>query len=1095
MKRLVLLSLFFVCPTPFLFSQGFGSIQGTVTDSSGAVVPSAVISAVEKKTAITTRATANSSGSYVFPSLPPAEYSLSAAAPGFSNAVLEAVVLEADQSATANFTLHAGAVSQTVTVGANATLPDTTTGTLSEVINTASVNELPLNGRNAAQLTTLVAGVVAAPNEGDDQGSTKTFPVVVTIAANGSRADQTDYRLDGGNNNDEFTNVNQPFPFPDALQEFSVQTSNYQAEYGQNAGGVVNIVTKSGGTDFHGDGFEFLRNGAFNARNYFASTVDPLHRNQFGGTIGGPVKIPHVASGQHTFFFFGYQRTVDHDRQGGASAFVPTQADIAGDFSGLLSAGNPANPLGQAVQIVDPSTGSPFPNNQIPTSRFDPAALAFVKDLPSVSGNGQVFYQQPVNQVYSEYLGRVDQEIGSSDHLFGHYYYDNFDSAGILDPSNLLTLTNYANIRVQSALLSDTHTFTSSLLNNIVLNYNREVSERGPVDGTPDVADFGVDIYQPPGPKMISSIATTGFFTVGESEIAAFERNNATLIDDLHWVRGGHNLAFGVYAETSKIDINNDYQEHGNFTFNSDTTNYAVASFLLGYMYQFSQGNGQYTNDRNQFFGLYAQDSWKVNHRLTLDYGLRYDPFRPWQEIFHRTTLFSPAAYAAGRTSTIYTNAPPGLLFPGDAGVPEQGLRASYNHFEPRLGFAWDLRGDGQLVLRGGSGIFYDTRQEGRFNSLAGENTPFSVTESLTNPEGPFSNPYLGITNPFPTPFPAPHDTVFPLPVLVKTFDPSGNYQVPVSYNWNLALEQQLSANMLVRLAYVGSHSSHIETALELNPATYIPGSTLNTNQRRHFLDYSNITEAAMSGNESYNSLQLTIQRRVSRGLTLMANYTWSKSLDNIPFGTTIGDSQPGQSYVFPIYMPNYKRLDYGPSDFDRQSVFTASYVAQLPKLSSGFAPLRAVVNNWETSGIMQSYTGDPLEVVAGSDRSQTGLLQDRAEVTGQPAYGDEACAGKQTRCVGYINPNAFALPAIGTFGNATRGSLRGPGYFDWDAALVRAFPVRESTSLEFRAEYFNMLNRTNFSDPVQSRGSGGFGSITAASDPRIAQLSIKVKF
>ena len=510
-----------------LSGQSFGSITGTITDNSGAVVPGVAVTATRTTTGTQTTVTANSSGLYIFPSVPPADYTITAVASGFERYVQSGVILLANQAATVNITLRIGSTTDTVNVEANAVQVDTTTGTLAQVITQKSVNDLPLNGRNAAALTTLVAGAVAAPSDGTDKGNTKTFPAAVPISVNGSRSDQTNYLLDGGNNTDEYTMANGPFPFPDALQEFSVQTSNYNAEFGQSAGAVVNIVTRSGERQFHGDAFEYLRNGVFNARNFFATSVDPLKRHQFGGTIGGPIKIPHLVRGDHSYFFFGYQRTNLKDSVGGSSAYVPTTANLAGDFSALLTANNPANPQGKAIQILDPTTGRPFPGNKIDPSRLDPAALNFAKELPTGSANGLVVYSVPTIEFFNEYIARVDQDLSSRDHLFGHYYNNYFQLDGTFDPTNLLTYKDAANIRFQSALLSETHTFTSNLLNNLVVNYTRDIAARQPLPNAQSIADFGVNIWQP-AVKAIQQVSVAGFFSMGDAPTAVFERNNYT---------------------------------------------------------------------------------------------------------------------------------------------------------------------------------------------------------------------------------------------------------------------------------------------------------------------------------------------------------------------------------------------------------------------------------------------------------------------------------------------------------------------------------------------------------------------------------------
>ena len=1099
-------------------AQGLGSISGTVVDSSGAAVPAATVTVVSIATGTSATATVNSSGGYVFPALAPSTYTLSVVAAGFQKAVQQNVILNADQALTNDLTLQLGEVTQTVTVAVNQAQVDTTTGTVSQVIDQRRVNDLPLNARNAAQLTTLVSGVTIAPNDAADQGNTKTFPVAVTISANGSRADQTNYLLNGGNNVDEYTDVNGPFPFPDALQEFSVQTSNYNAEYGQNAGAVVNLITKSGGQEFHGDAFEYVRNRIFNARNYFAAVVDPLKRNQLGGTFSGPLIIPHVLSGKKAQFFFGYQKTISHDVINGLSADVPTAAELRGDFSAF----SPANTANKAPQVIyNPFTKQPYASYQIPTSNLSKAALAFAAALGPLSTDptatfSAVSYSKPQIQGFDEYVARVDSDITSKDHIFGHYYYNKFTNAAVLDPAALLSYADGSNILYQSALLSESHAFTPSLLNNFILNYLREVSTRGPAAGAPGASDFGVSIPQlTPG---IQQIGVTGFFNVGDNAHASFYRASYTLADDVHWVKGRHNVAFGFHGELSNVSINSGFNEPGYFIFNTtivsknNLTNPSLANFLQGYLGTFGQGNGQYLDEKNQFLGFYTQDSWKVTDRFTMNYGLRYEPFFPWQEKKHRIEQFNPTAYLGGQTSTIYTAAPKGLLFPGDNGVPEQGIHNIYTNVMPRLGFAWNVFGNGMTSIRGGAGMFFDTRQPGIYIGTMSVATPFSVNVGYTNPVGSFDNPYQGVTIPFPIASPAPSNTSFPTPVRVYTYNPSGRYQVPLAYDWNITLEQQLSSSMILHIGYVGAHDSHLETDNELNPATYVPGCGLGTDQRRMFNGvlgggtgacasstsatlFGNIIAAGTGADENYHSLQTTMERHFSQGISVLANYTWSKSLDTVPYGTGVTNLNPGQSYVYPIYFPNYKSLDKGPSDFDTRHVFSASYVLGPSNLRRDRRWVRAIANGWQHTGIVRATSGQPLTVVAGTDRSGTGLNQDRAVYIGISAYGSGACATVKAKCKDYLDTTKFSLPVPGHFGNISKGTFRAPKYVDWDASVARTFPINDRLNLQFRADYFNLLNHTNFLAPVNSLSGAGFGGITSANDPRIAQLSGKLSF
>ena len=609
--------------------------------------------------------------------------------------------------------------------------------------------------------------------------------------------------------------------------------------------------------------------------------------------------------------------------------------------------------------------------------------------------------------------------------------------------------------------------------------------------------DLGINLYQPPD-KAIENIQATGFFSFGDSPPARFVRNNFTLADDVRWVRGRHSLSFGFHGELSRVDLDNQFLRGGTFAFTSDVTNYAIASFLLGRVRSFRQGAGEFKANRNVFLGVYAQDSFRVNQRLTLNYGLRYEPALPWREARNRVEQFRPDAYARGEKSKVFVNAPPGLFFPGDPGVPENGLRASYKQFMPRVGFAYDLTGNGKTSIRAGTGIFYDSRQSGIFNNRFVDVTPFSPQLTFTDPPGPFSNPLAGQKSPFPAQFPPPADAAFPLPLLAITYEPTGQYKVPVIYNWNLSIEHQFAGDWVARAAYVGSHSSHLAEAIELNPAVYIPGSKLSTDQRRVFQGFQFVSLASMAGNSAYNSLQLGLEKRFAHGFTVLSNYTFSKSLDNLPFAAGAGGPADGNSYAYPWYYKDANRLDRGSSDFDIRHRFVTSYVWQLPALANTSRLMRGVVGGWQLSGLLQLQSGNPMTVVAGKDQSQTGLGRDRAVIAGSP-YGPGACKNTAP-CVDYINPNSFALPALGEFGNVGKGSLRAPGQATWDVGLFKNIPIHENLRLQFRAEFFNVFNRVNYKAPDQTNqintvSSAGFGSIRAANDPRIGQLALKIFF
>lgn len=1149
MRGFAILGALCLCIPHSALSQGFGTINGTVVDSTGASVPGATVVLTEVKTGGVTTVQSNGTGLFVFPSVAPSDYKLDVSATGFQKYEQSGVMLQADQSMTLNVALQIGAETQTVTVEANAAQINTTSAGISQVIGQQQVNQLPLNGRNAAALTTLVAGVVVAPNANADQGATKTFPTAVTITANGTRVGQTNYLLDGGNNVDEYTNVNAPFPMPDAVQEFSVATSNYNAEYGQNAGGVVNIITKSGGNKFHGDLFGFVRNRAFNAANYFSyvngvKTVDPLKRNQFGGTIGGPVEIPGLFHSQHSFFFVGYQKTIDHTSAVSATAdTLPTAAQLAGNYNFTTSAApgtaafssaciaNPALVLAQppaSPAVYNPcypyiSNGGGSYTTTIPTaSAYNSASLALLKYLPTPAANGSYTFVKPSFTNYGEVTARFDQDLGAKDRLTARYFSDGYHLNGVLNLQDLLTYADQAGINYYNSLISETHTFNDHILNNFILSYQIEKASRGPLPGSISVADLGVNIWQPDF-KQINQIAVTNFFTVGDNPQGFFGRANYTLGDDVHIQIGNHNISVGFHGEQSKVDVNNLYQQPGLFTFNAAVTNNAIASFLTGYVQNFSQASGQFLDLRGHFFGFYGQDSWKISRRVTLNYGLRYEPFIPWHEKEGRMGSFFPNLYASGTHSTLYPNAPAGLLFAGDSGFNPNGVPNIYTHFMPRLGFAWDVFGTGKTSVHGGAGDFYDSRMSSVFYNIYSNTSPFITNVNITSVTGGpsinFSNPYssYGIPNPFPATQPPPNTSAIPQQGFF-TYDPFRPFATPITYSWNLALEQQVTKNLIGRVAYVAAHSSHQWTPVEINPilnADAIAPTDPNYNRRLYnkvgctSCYTQSITEANMGGNSSYNSLQVSGEQRLRSGLTILANYTWSKAIDNTPYNQSATAIAAGQSYALPIYEPNFKRLDTGRSDFDHRNVASISFVYQVPKVMKD-APgaVRYVVNGWQASGLFQTRSGDPLTILSNaSNNSGSGQGRDRAVLVGAP-YGGSACS-PTAHCKNLLNPASFTAnptPSAPNFtpnyGDMIKGALTGPRYTDVDMAIARNFPVTERANLQLRAEYFNVFNHTNFGDPTTTLG-GSFGEITgttpqngaSANDPRIAQFSAKLIF
>lgn len=1075
----LLLTVLFVGPA---FAQQ-GQINGVVTDSSGGVMPGVTVTAIESGTGISRETITGANGRYQFPSVRPTTYTIKAELTGFRVAERTGVNLQANQNLTLNLTLELGELSETVTVAGEAAQVDVTSATISEVVDHARIVELPIAGREVARLQTLVAGTIVQSISGE---TAKSIPGAVRISANGAGPRQNSYRLDGASNTDSYFHENQSFPFPDALQEFSIQTSNYTAVQGGNAGAMVNVVTRSGTNNFHGGAFEYFRDRKFNAKGFFEKEKDSLKRNQYGGFAGGPIKR------NSTFFFGGWQRTRITNLAAARIAFVPTAAQRAGDFSSCV----PACP-----QLYHPDTGLPFPNNQIPISAFDRSSAAVLALLPVPDNpEGRVTIPRGTDQDSNQFVVKVDQQLGVSDQLIVRYFVDDFNNKSQFVPGNILSYRGpslESTPRTQNIVTGWKRTLSPTRLNEFTFGYNRLNTARQPHKDVPAIQDFGVRLPYLPRLRSISQIEADGFFNIGDNLEARFPRDGFQFNNKTNWVTDRHSIQFGAEFEYLRPEIFNDFRRAGHFRFDGRFTRapgaarggHALADFVLGRLRSFDHGTGEYKNYRNLIQSYFFQDDVRVSDRVTLNLGARYEPVGPWHDTVGRFQYFTIEGYEQGVQSSQFPNAPPGLLYRGDPGVPEDGSLPDRDNVSARLGFAWNVTGDGRTSLRGGGGMFYDVVLQGDFNNGGVNAPPWSIRVSVTEPEGPFSDPYRGRDDfaALEHPYERTNEIIgsrtapFPQPVLVNAFDEK--FDTPLTYNYNLTLEREVAAGWMARVGYVGSTATKDRSTITLNPAIYTPGGpTGNPDARRRLKEFGEIEQFVQNRDSQYHSMQLSLNRRYADGFTVRANYTLAD------LQGTIGGPE-----LAPFFHPQLDQivdtLRHGRLDTLRRHRFVTSWVYDIPGPDDGVAG--TVIGGWQVTGIYQWQTGQPLTIVSGRDNAGWGLGDNRAIKTGQPF--DPPAGSDRTV---WFNRAAFAVNPNGTFGETLRGEFFGPSRSILDLGLFKNFRFNNDMNVQFRAEFFNALNRVNFNNPgTNVSSSSAFGRITAADDPRIMQFGLKFVF
>lgn len=1044
-----------------------GGIVGVVRDSDGGVMPGVTVTATNTATNAQFTATSADTGQYVLRGLPVGPYSVIVEMDGFQPVKNDGVVIRVNEDVRLDAALKVGDRTETITVSGMARTVDTTTSTLKTVVDQQRIETLPLNGRNPTQLMLLVPGM--QPDTRTSLTSGTTYPGATGVSSSGARGNSTNYVLDGGSNNDHYNNSPNPMPNPDALQEFSVQTNNFSAEYGRQMGAIVNAVTRSGTNAFKGLAFGYLRDYRLNATNFFTPGIDDgLKRKQMGGTFGGPIKS------NRTFFFTSYQRTDEKKRPRTNTALVPTAAQRAGDFSAL----------GRAIR--DPLTGQPFPNNQIPADRLNPVALKILNEwLPMPNpGAGDAAnllrFAVPEKLQDDQFLTRVDHRFSNKHQIYGRFWVSQASVPEYLEQGNALTSSFGRTWKNTVVSINDSYIINERMLNNLVVTYNR-TNNNNFQSYPPDYSTLGIrNVYNDATPQWFFGV--NGYFGINTGDTNTFSRDEFQFIDTVRMTTARHEIAVGVDYAYGKGDTVNNFRGNGRYTFNGSApfTGDSLADFMLGKFQQFEQGVGEYKGTRMHSLATFIQDTFRVNPKLTLNLGLRWEPFFPYTDANNRM-----AGYRPGQQSTVYTNAPTGVLYPGDAGFPKGAYKTDWKQLGPRVGLAFDPFGDGKTSFRAGYGIFYDRPNTITTNSQATQ-APFGTLIRFNGGvNDDMRDPYGSRANPFPIdPYSQmPSNVGFQLPMTLFSYD--AGMQNGRLQSWNTTVEREIMPTYLLRVAYAGSRGDRLALGRELNAAVYTPGATTATTDARRplFPNFGSILSIEPTGESTYHSLQVTLDKRFAKGMTVLATYSLSKSMDH-----SSENKQNGATVTNPADID----YDWGPANFDRRHRFVTSWLWEVPG-SFKNPVLQSTLGGWAMSGILTMQSGLPFTPTSGVDNARTGTGGQRADIIGDPNLASGRSRDEQIKQ--WFNTGAFEPNALGTFGTAGRNSLRGPSFTTLDFGLNKTFPVHNSVKLQFRAEAFNILNNVNLSLPESGRNSANFGRILSASDPRILQFALRVSF